>query len=114
MEISGKDYQVSYDPTTTTLVCQGLIRLYGAEGYASITELFYKVADQKPQTITLDLQELEIINSPGVNMLSNFVIRVHKHNSSQLVIKGTHQFPWQSKLLKNLRRLMPELKIELE
>jgi len=73
--------------------------------------LFDKVAEQKPATITLNLQELEIINSPGINMLSNFVIRLSKYKTSQLVVQGMHQIPWQDKLLRNLERLMPGLKV---
>ena len=114
MEIRGDDYCVRYDPTTVTLTCQGLLRLYGAEGYAHIVELFNKVAEQKPATITLNLRELEIVNSPGVNMLSNFVIKLSQTNASQLIIQATHQYPWQDKLVKNLQRLMTELKVEFE
>jgi len=36
MEIHGEDYSIIYDPTTATLTCQGLLRLYGVEGYASL------------------------------------------------------------------------------
>jgi hypothetical protein len=30
------------------------------------------------------------------------------------VLKGSHQFPWQEKSLKNFQRLLPRLQLEVE
>ncbi len=114
MEIKGENYNVSYEPTTATITCQGSLRLYGSGGYMDVAELFNKIADQQPETITLNLHGLQFLNSSGINAFSKFVIRVRNHETSQLVVRGTHRFPWQSKSLKNLQRLMPNLKLELE
>jgi hypothetical protein len=113
MEVSGEEYRVTFDPRSATITCQGSLRLYGTTGYSSVVELLNTAADQKPSTITLNLEKLKFLNSSGINAFSKFVIRVRNHKASQLVIQGTHLFPWQSKSLKNLQRLMPELKLEL-
>ena len=113
MEINGENYSVIYNPETTTLTCQGLIRLYGP-GYTSIEKLLNEIVAQEPSIITLNFQSLEILNSPGINIFSNFVIKVEEGKISQLVIKGTHRFPWQRRWFKNLKLLMPTLKIEFE
>jgi hypothetical protein len=112
MEVNGENYRVTYDPQTATLTCQGSLRLYGSTGYTSIVDLFNKVADQKPPTIILNLQELQFLNSSGINAFSKFVIRVRNLKTSQLIIRGTNQIFWQSKSLSNLQRLMPDLKLE--
>jgi len=114
MEISGENYRVSYDPKTATVICEGSLRLYGASGYSSIVELFNKAADQKASKVTLNLQELQFLNSSGINALSKFVIRVRNNKSSTLVVQGTEKYPWQSKSLTNLQRLMPELQLEMK
>lgn len=114
MEVNGENYRVTYDPKTATLTCQGSLRLYGATGYVSIVDLFNKVADQKPSTITLNLQDLQFLNSSGINALSKFVIRVRNYKTSKLLVKGTNQFSWQPKSLTNLQRLMPDLHLEIE
>lgn len=114
MEISGEDYRVTYDPATITITCEGILRLYGVTGYALIVKLLNDVADQKPEKITLNLQKLQFLNSSGINAFSKFVIKVRNHQASQLIVRGSSQFPWQSKSLRNLQRLMPELQVEIE
>jgi hypothetical protein len=113
MEIKHEDYFVSYNPKTYVVTCAGTFRLRGSE-YESITELLNKVADDNPETITLDVRELQFLNSSGINMLSKFVIRVRKNSSSRMVLRGSQKFPWQRKSLKNLQRLKPDLSLELE
>jgi len=114
MEIKGENYCISYDPDTAIVQCEGSLRLYGATGYSSIVELLNHVSDQAPEVITLDLKKLQFLNSSGINAVSKFVIRVRNQKNSRLIVHGTMDFPWQSKSLKNLQRLMPELVLELE
>ncbi len=113
-EITGENYRVAYNEHTATISCEGSLRLYGASGYSHIVELFNAVADKKPDVITLDLQKLQFLNSSGINALSKFVITVRNQKASHLILKGTKGFPWQSKSLKNLQRLMPELQLEID
>lgn len=113
MEISGENYVVIYDAESVTITCKGSFRLRGSEEYAPIVELLNQVADDNPSTITLNLQELQFLNSSGINTLSKFVIKLRKQTSTQLIIKGSHQYPWQGKSLKNLQRLLPTLTLDL-
>lgn len=139
MEIKGDKYRIVYDPNTTTIRCEGSLRLYGAdgfmtisafeqnriakessptqkqpsrEGYASIMELLTEVADQKPATITLDLRKLEAMNSSGINVFSKFVIKVREYQTIRLTVYGSQQFTWQQKVLKNFQKLLPALQLE--
>jgi hypothetical protein len=113
MEISGENYSISYDPTTATVTCQGSLRLFGTEGYEPIVKLFSDVAQAKLPNITLDLRNLQFLNSSGINVVSKFVITVRNEQSSQLTVKGSKTFPWQEKSLQNLKRLMPTLALEI-
>ena len=133
MEITGEGYHITYDPATTTISCQGALRLYGAAGYVSLEEfkksqyseqqsksgvysslmdLFNKILNQRPATITLNLCELQALNSSGINVLSKFVIKARDQKVSQFIVQGTRQFPWQTKVLNNLQRLMPDIVLE--
>ncbi len=114
MEIKTKNYQVVYDATTHNIIFDGYLRLNGSAEYASIFELLNNVAQQEPEKIVLDLKELNFLNSSGISILSKFVINVRKRKNIQMVVIGTKKNPWQSKSLKNLQRLMPSLKLELE
>lgn len=64
--------------------------------------------------MTIDLKELGFLNSSGISMLSKLVMSMRKKNGTQLVILCSNDMPWQGKYLKNLERLLPGLKLEIE
>lgn len=113
MELKHEDYQITCDPETGMVICTGIFRLPGSD-YGPITQLLNEVADARPALITLDLQAMEFLNSFGITVLSQFVMRVNKYKASQLVIKGNQKMTWQKKSLRLFPRLMKDLKLELE
>jgi hypothetical protein len=113
MEITHADYRVQYDEASATVSCHGSFRLHGDE-YKPILDLLIGAADVKPVTLTLDVRELQFLNSSGINTLSKFILQVRKHKVSQVVVQGSSRFPWQEKSLINLQRLLPELKLAID
>lgn len=111
MEINQTDYQVKYDPTTTTVLCSGSFRLNGPE-YDPILGVLNAAATAGHPVLTLDVSGLQFLNSSGINTLSKFVMQMRKQPASQLIIKGSEQYPWQKKSLVNLQRLLPNLRLE--
>ena len=112
-KVTGDEYQITYDQATAMIEFTGSVRLLGASSYGPIIDLLDEVEDMHPKTITLQLKDLQFLNSSGINALSKFVIRVRNEKQSQIIVYGTEKFPWQSKSLRNLQRLMPELKLEI-
>jgi hypothetical protein len=112
-EIKGEDYSIQYDPESVTVTFQGELSLSGPPEYAPIVELLDEVANGEPPTITLNLKQLEFVNSSGISMLSKFVISVRKKKTIQLLVLGSNDIPWQQKSLRNLEKLLPTLKLEL-
>lgn len=110
-EIKHDDYQVVYDPAAATVVCAGSYRLSGPE-YVAILDVMNRAAEAEHPVLTLDLTNLQFLNSSGINTLSKFVIRMRKQPASQLVVKGSEDYPWQKKSLVNLQRLLPGLQLE--
>jgi hypothetical protein len=113
-EIKGQDYCIQYDPKSVTVCFQGELSLDGAPDYKPIVDLLDDVANPEPPTITLNLTKLDFVNSSGINMLSKFVISVRKKKTIQLLVVGSQDVPWQQKSLRNLEKLLPTLKLELE
>ncbi|WP_293127914.1 hypothetical protein [Microcoleus sp. bin38.metabat.b11b12b14.051] len=113
MEIKTQDYRICYDPATATVSFVGSLRLSGPREYAPIVQLLGEVADVEQAKITLNVQQLEFLNSSGINMLSKFIIEVRKKARVQMAVQGSQRIAWQSKSLKNLQRLMPALQLEL-
>lgn len=114
MEITQDDYQVSYDEANAVVTCRGSFRLHGGEEYQPILDVLIAAADSKSEKLTLDVRELQFLNSSGINTLSKFVLRVRKNQVSQILIQGSAQFPWQAKSLKNFQRLLPGLQLEID
>ncbi|AFZ12722.1 hypothetical protein Cri9333_1838 [Crinalium epipsammum PCC 9333] len=113
-EIKGEDYIVEFDPDSFSVNFQGELSLGGPTDYAPITNLLNEVAESEPETMTLDLRKLEFVNSSGISMLSKFVLSMRKKKGVQLVVLGSNDMPWQGKSLKNLEKLLPGLKLEIE
>ena len=113
-EVVGENYRVSYDPMLAVFVFEGSLRLSSVTEYSPIADLLDGAIAQDTSTITLNLKSLEFLNSSGISMLSKFVINIRKKKTVQIIVKGSHEIPWQSKSLKNLQRLMPGLELEID
>ncbi|MFB2981292.1 STAS domain-containing protein [Microseira sp. BLCC-F43] len=114
MEIRTENYSIYYDKLTETAIFNGSLRLSGIEEYDPIVQLLNNLAEQEPSTITLNLRQLDFLNSSGINVLSKFVIKVREKGNIHMVVLGSNEVPWQGKSLKNLQRLMPSLNLVLE
>lgn len=114
MEVKTDDYRVWYEPETATANFQGLLRESGIAEYKPIEQLLEEAIAQDPPTLTLNLQQLEFLNSSGMSILSRFVIGVRKKKTIQLIVRGSNEIPWQKKSLGNWQRLMPGLTLEFE
>ena len=112
MEIIQPDYQVRYDPAASTVSCHGSFRLAGEE-YKAILDLMLAAADAAPPLLTLDVRDLQFLNSSGINTLSKLILHVRNKKVSGVLVQGSKQFPWQEKSLINLQRLLPALKLEI-
>jgi hypothetical protein len=113
MEIKTEDYRICYDPATATVSFVGCLRLREPTEYEPILHLLGKVADVEPAKITLNLRQLEFLNSAGINMLSKFFIEERKQARVEMAVQGSQRIAWQGKSLKNFQRLMPGLQLEL-
>jgi hypothetical protein len=114
MEIKTDDYNITYNPKAATVVCKGSLLLSSTDEYAPILDLFNTAIKAHPAQLTLDVKGLELLNSSGINAFTKFVISVRKKTTLELIAVGHEDIPWQVRFLKNLQRLMPALKLQLE
>lgn len=111
MEIKTSEYRVWRDGAE--IHYEGTMRLSGTEAYAPILALMNDVLASGPETIVLDLTELEFLNSSGINLLAKFTIEVRNLGTLGLLVKGATRIPWQSKSLPNLKKLYPALELTI-
>jgi len=116
IEIIEPDYSVYYDTETATIHLQGTVRLIGANAYTHFTKLFEQILalESLSPLITVNVKELNSLNSSGITTLAKFVIKVNQKGNIQMVIQGSKQVAWQKRSLINLKRLMPSLSLEWE
>jgi len=109
-----EDFQICPDPEAGLVTLSGSLRLAGAEEYAPIAEILEATVTAHPEKITLDLRQLEFLNSSGINMLSKFILNRRQSPQTQVTILGSVEIPWQSRSLKNLQRLLPTLHLHID
>jgi hypothetical protein len=115
MEVVGRKYSVRFDAQTATISCIGIFDLRGKEEYQPIVDLFDAVVDLQPERITLDVRQLEFLNSSGITAIgSGLVIKVRNKGCSRLTICCSDQHPWQKRSMKGISKLMPEIELTFQ
>ncbi len=109
MEINQEGYCVSFNEIKQEITCQGSLMLAGTEEYLPILELLKQASEQVSDSLTLNICNLDFINSSGINTMTKFVILVRNQKTPQLSIHYAAEQAWQMKLVSNLQRLMPDL-----
>ncbi|MBE9102312.1 slr1659 superfamily regulator [Vacuolonema iberomarrocanum] len=111
MDINTEEYSILHDATSNTIVIKGFLRLDGMEEYKPIMDVLLG-ALENARNLTINVRDLEFLNSSGISTLSMFVVRVRERKDVHLTLQGSEAVLWQTKSLKNLQRLMPSLTLE--
>jgi hypothetical protein len=112
MELKTNEYRVWVEGSEVHF--DGTMRLSGSEAYAPIQQMLEDVLATDPASITINLKDLEFLNSSGINLLAKFTIEVRKKATVGLVVKGSRGVPWQSKSLGNLKKLYPSVELSID
>lgn len=113
MDIVTNEYSVRYNPAAASVTIRGVLRLSGIDEYAPILDLLDRAVSECPERFALDVRELKFLNSSGITMLSRFAIGLRSKAISHIRVLGSRTIAWQSKSLKNLQRLLPDLELQL-
>ncbi|MEM7556799.1 MAG: DUF6272 family protein [Cyanobacteria bacterium P01_A01_bin.84] len=114
LEMRNENHLVSYDGETREINFTGKVRLRGMEEYREMLKFLNDIVDTGIPELTINIKNLELLNSSGIDMLSKFVIGIRKSKSIQLTIIGSEKMSWQEKCLKNFKRLMPGMTLKFE
>lgn len=109
-----KLHEPSAAAESPTVAFKGALRLCGAPEYAPILDLLRNTIGSDAQSVTLDLRELDFLNSSGITMFSRFVIEARDRGGVDLLLLASASVPWHGRSLRNLERLMPGLALRYE
>lgn len=109
--VTGQSFEIRVEQETSSIFFKGALRLTGMDEYAPILDLLRETFIHNGRPITVDLRELDFLNSSGITMLSRFVIEARDRGDVVLSFVASGLVPWHARSLKNLQRLMPALNI---
>lgn len=116
-KIQTPDFTVYFEASEQTVVLMGSLRLNAAPEYEPISQLMTqsleKVASDGKTTVIVDVRDLKFLNSSGINLLYQFVLKVRKHGGIGLKVLGSSSNAWQTKSLGNMVKFMPTLQLEI-
>ena len=113
IQINKVNYRIHYDRIQEIISMKGSIRIHEQEDYREISDLLLLAQKEcKKENITLDLTNLEFLNSLGITLISMFIINIRKDDKFKIKILGSKSIYWQSKSLHNFKQLWEEVIIE--
>lgn len=112
MEIEGDGYRIWYEETTSTLFFAGRILLIADAEREPITTALENLLELNPSSMRWDVTKLQLISSAGLNVLYKFILSVRGRDAMHMQVIGNEAFVWQQTALPNMKKLMPELKLE--
>ena len=100
-KIQTPDFTVYFEASEQTVVLIGSLRLNAAPEYEPISQLMSQameklISEGKPMLI-VDVRELKFLNSSGINLLYQFVLKVRKQGGIGLKVLGSSSNAWQTK-----------------
>lgn len=110
--IQDENFRVWYDQNHDTVMFEGFLQLPSLADYAPITSILDESLLGSLTHLTVNLCKLEFLNSSGISTLSRFVVKARHQKTVHLCFQGNSHILWQSRSLKNLKRLMPNLSLE--
>lgn len=109
MEQQKDKFSVTYDAESLTVRFTGVLDMRGKEGYKEVIELFDQIVAETDagKTVTLDVKELEFLNSSGITTIGAFIIKLRNKGGIRLFIHCSNNHSWQARSMTGLQKLMP-------
>ena len=113
MRVDIDQCSVVYDSEAARVTFDGTLQLRTMNDYAPVARLLDMAFVAGHSKISLDICDLDFLNSPGINTLLQFIIKVHERTNAILTVIGSKQVLWHEKFFKTLKQLMPRVNLEL-
>ncbi|MEM7031051.1 MAG: hypothetical protein AAF629_15905 [Chloroflexota bacterium] len=112
MHVFHEDYQIKYNTEAHTIACAGKLRLMPSD-YVLIMSMLMAASNEQTKKITLDIQKLDSVNTPGISLFIKFIRDAVEGNSQQVIVRGNRHTNWHTKTFNRLSKVIPNLSLEL-
>ena len=112
MNIEREGYKLTYET--------GVIKISGKlsimlEEYEEIERFFDEIVESNPAALTLDLKELEYLNSSGIKTICvNLLLEADEIEDFRMKILCSKQYTWQKETIPTFEDLMNDMEIVFE
>lgn len=106
--LRGEGFSSEFDHAERLAIFEGVLRRNGPAEYEPFWNELERLIERGGHC-WIDLRALEFLNSSGIAMLSRLVLRAREIEGLTMTIRGSRHVPWQSRSLRNLRKLWPAL-----
>ena len=112
MNIKGEDYNVTYQDNVIAI--SGKLSLM-LEDYEKLESLFEKVVESEPTVLTLDIRNLEYLNSSGIKtMCVALVLEADDIEGLEMKILCSEKYTWQKETVPTFEDLIDDIEIIFE
>ncbi len=110
MELQGDKFRITYNAESATVTCAGTVDMRGKTDINKVVELLltmWLLEHSSDSVITLDVKELEFLNSSGITSVGGFIIKIRNKGGIRLAVRCSDNYSWQARSMKGLQKLMP-------
>lgn len=109
--LTAGDTTITFDESKSLIIFKGSMRLANMKEYAGVSKFLKESASTSNEELTLDLKDLEFLNSSGITTLSLFILNCKKSGFPKIKVLGSETISWQKKSISNFKKLWDEVEI---
>src|SRR5690554_2822097 len=107
--LTAGDTEIKFDESNSLVIFKGSMRLANMKEYGVVTNFLKESANISKEELTLDLKDLEFLNSSGITTLSLFVLDCKKSGTPKIKVLRSETISWQKKSISNFKKLWSEV-----
>lgn len=112
MKLDGDGYRVRYENGVITI--SGKLSLM-LEDYGELEDFFATIIDSEPSKLTLDIRNLEYLNSSGIKTICvELLLEADDIEGMKMKILCSNQYTWQKESVPTFKDLMDDMEIVFE
>ncbi|NCN08327.1 MAG: hypothetical protein GW938_00635 [Leptospira sp.] len=112
MEVKTEEYAAYFDDKQQSVIMTGSMRLQNLASYEEIKNILKEGLEKSSTQLTIDLRNLNFLNSSGITTLSLFIIEARNKKSTPMKVIGSAKIAWQIKSVLNFKKLWNDITLE--